>query len=129
MEKMSRKTLLIYGIKKEEVYIHPKIEDLKSRAETYFRITPKKFFINYKRLIFIHEDPLKSLKGLSKIEKKLEAFKIEKNKTFLKYLKIALKEKSDIPFKVKILNLKRTWIDGDQDSDEETKVEEEEEKG
>lgn len=124
MEKISRKTLLVYNNKSEEVFINPKIADLKSRAETYFRITPKKFMISYKGLLFVWEEPLESTKDLKSVEKKLEKHKLDCNKNFLSYLKKALKDKGAAPFKVKIINLKRWW-ENQEDSDEETKAEEE----
>ena len=127
MEKIGRKTLLWHGSKSESVFVNAKIEDLKSRAETYFRITPKKFFLSYKGLIFIYEDPLPSVKGLKKVEKKLEESKLEGNTKFLKYFKAALKEKSTSPIKVKILDLKRVWDKDDNDSEEEEKKEVDEE--
>eukprot|EP00344_Euplotes_crassus_P008226 CAMPEP_0197004112 /NCGR_PEP_ID=MMETSP1380-20130617/18951_1 /TAXON_ID=5936 /ORGANISM="Euplotes crassus, Strain CT5" /LENGTH=318 /DNA_ID=CAMNT_0042422795 /DNA_START=13 /DNA_END=966 /DNA_ORIENTATION=+ len=126
MERISRKTLLVYQGKSEEVYINPKITDLKSRAETYFRIQPRKFMISYKGLLFIYEDPLETIKGLSSIEKKLEKHKIECNKNFIAYLKEALSEKGADPFRVKIIDLQRWWDKHEQDSDEEVKIGEEE---
>ena len=123
MERISRKTQLWYEGKSEEVYISSKIDDLKSRADTYFRVKATKFFLSYKGLIFIYEEPLPSMKGLNKIEANLEKQKLENNENFVKCLDSAIKEKTDVPLKVKVMNTKRKWgpkEDGkDSDSEEE----------
>lgn len=136
MDKVRRKTQLVYEGKSEEVY-STCVEDLFSRVDTYFRIKPNRFFLSYKGLVLIHEVPIQDTSKLNKIELKLEEQKLERNKNFEKFLNLALNEENDKPLKIKVLTNKKRFTkeakdehkDSDSDEDEQKETDAEESKG
>ena len=136
MDKVRRKTQLVYENKSEEVY-STCVDDLFKRVDTYFRIKPNRFFLSYKGLVLLYEVPLEDTSKLNKIEQKLEDQKIERNNNFEKFLIIALNDENDKALKIKVMTNKKRFTkeakdehkDSDSDEDENKETDAEESKG
>jgi hypothetical protein len=136
MDKVRRKTQLVYENKSEEVY-STCVDDLFKRVDTYFRIKPNRFFLSYKGLVLLYEVPLEDTSKLNKIEQKLEDQKIERNNNFEKFLIIALNDENDKALKIKVLTNKKRFTkeakdehkDSDSDEDDNKETDAEESKG